>query len=99
MKTSKLRQAARGQTCVVPGCGNTETVVLAHYFGPRRDAYGGGMSIKGNDLIGAHLCQAHHLEMDTLSRDKEHKWEHSEQFLHYVALTILRLHKQGILRT
>lgn len=92
---TKLREAARGQTCVVPGCGDTETVVLAHYFGVRRHDYGGGMGRKGSDLIAAHLCGRHHLEMDQLSRDKSQKWEHSEQFLHYVALTILRLHEQG----
>jgi hypothetical protein len=95
---SKLRDAARDQICVVPGCGSRDDVVLAHYFGPRRHSYGGGLSIKGHDLIGAHLCAAHHAEMDTLLRDKDRKWEHSEQFLHYCALTLIRLWDQGVIR-
>lgn len=78
-----------------PGCSDTETVVLAHYFGPRRHNYGGGMGIKGHDLVGAHLCAEHHKHMDTLSRDKGAKWERSEEFLHLVMLTIIRLHEQG----
>lgn len=81
-----LRAAAKGQTCVRCGA-NDGTVVLCHYFGPRRHAYGGGMSRKGNDAVAAHLCAGCHREMDTLSRDKDKKWEHSEEFLHYCALT------------
>jgi len=93
----KLRNAARDQSCVA--CGAQDgTVVLAHYFGPRRHAYGGGMGRKGNDLIAAHLCARCHLEMDTSSRDKLKRWEWSELFLHYCALTLIRLHKQGVLK-
>jgi hypothetical protein len=94
---SKWREAARDQSCV--RCGAADgTIVLAHYFGPRRHAYGGGMSRKGHDLIGAHLCSKCHLHMDTLSRDRERRWEHSEEFLHYCALTIIRLHQQEVLQ-
>jgi len=91
---SKLRNLARDQSCV--RCGKRdETVVLAHYTGPRRLAYGGGYGIKVADLAGAHLCGHCHRDMDTLSRDKDMKWEHSEEFLHLVLLTILRLAEQG----
>jgi hypothetical protein len=92
-----LRDAANGQACV--SCGIQDgTVVLAHYFGPRRHDYGGGMSRKGHDLIGAHLCDKCHRHMDTASKSKEGRWEHSEIFLHYCALTILRLVESGVIR-
>lgn len=93
---SKLREAAEGESCV--RCGVRDgTVVLAHYFGVRRHAYGGGFSIKGHDAVGAHLCAKCHVEMDSDSRDKAHKWEHSEEFLHYCALTWIRLISKGVL--
>lgn len=85
-----LRAFAEGQACV--SCGAQDgTVVLAHYFGARRHAYGGGMSLKGHDAIGAHLCHACHRFMDTLSRDKANKWLSSEEFLHLCALTFIRI--------
>lgn len=93
-----LRDAARDQSCVA--CGARDgTVVLAHYFGPRRHSYGGGMSHKGHDLISAHLCAGCHSEMDTNSRSKARRWEASEIFLHYCALTLIRLWEQRKLRT
>jgi len=85
-----LRKAAKDQPCVRCHI-NDGTVVLAHYFGPRRHEYGGGMSRKGHDAVGAHLCADCHREMDTLSRDKDQKWQHSEAFLHLCALTWIRL--------
>ena len=54
-----LRGFAEGQACVM--CKAQDgTVCLAHYFGPRRHAYGGGMGHKGDDAVGAHLCMACH---------------------------------------
>ena len=92
-----LRKLAEGQTCV--RCHrNQESVVLCHYTGARRLAYGGGFGIKVLDLVGAHLCGVCHNEMDCLSRDKARKWEHSEEFLHLCMLTILRLAEQGELK-
>lgn len=89
-----LREAARDQACI--RCGKSDgSVVLAHYTGPRRLAYGGGFAIKVNDLAGAHLCSVCHVEMDSKSRVKALKWEHSEEFLHLCFLTILRLAEQG----
>lgn len=94
---SKLREAARDQSCV--RCGRQDgTVVLAHYFGPRRHEYGGGMGIKGHDLIGAHLCAECHKFMDTDCRDRNERWLNSEEFLHLCALTLLRLWNQGVLK-
>lgn len=74
------------------------TVVGCHYTGVRRGAYGGGFGIKVHDFMIAHLCAACHREMDTLSKDKSKKWEHSEEFLHYIALTLVRLFAEGIVR-
>lgn len=92
-----LRSLARGQSCVACGV-NDGTVVAAHYFGPRRQAYGGGIGRKGNDAVMAHLCMRCHLAMDTKSRDKERRWELSEEFLHYCALTWIRLVNEGFVK-
>lgn len=94
---SKLRDSARNQACVACG-GMDGTVVLAHYFGPRRHSYGGGMSHKGHDAVGALLCAECHKRMDTESRDKDLKWERSEEFLHYCALTWIRWIETKVLR-
>ena len=95
-----LRAHAQGQNCVRCGHdGSDGTVVLAHYTGARRLAYRGGYGLKSNDLCAAHLCGPCHEHMDRLSREKETKWEHSEEFQHYVLLTILRLWDQGVIRT
>lgn|SRR5581483_258107 len=92
-----LREAAKGQTCV--RCGISDgTIVGCHYTGVRRGAYGGGMSIKCHDLVVAHLCARCHKWMDQLSRDKEDRWLHSEEFQHCVLMTVIRLFTQGFLQ-
>ena len=78
-------------------CGNRSLVCLAHYTGVRRLDYSGGFGIKVNDLVGAHLCQSCHAWMDTKSRDKALRWEHSEEFQHLVLLTLIRLWNQGVI--
>lgn len=94
---TSLRDLARDQSCV--RCGREDgTVVLAHYFGPRRHYYGGGMSKKGHDAVGAHLCSGCHSFMDTQSRDKQYRWEMSEEFLHLCALTWIRLIEKGMVK-
>lgn len=91
---TKLREAARDESCV--RCGKHDgTVVLAHYTGVRRLNYGGGYGRKVNDLCGAHLCHACHQDMDVVSRSKSGKWLHSEEFLHYIMLTLIRLEQRG----
>ena len=61
MKTSKIRQSARGQDCLVrvPGIcnGNPETVVLAHING-------GGVGMKAHDIHGAYCCSDCHTFLD-----------------------------------
>lgn len=77
-------------------CGARDgTVVLAHYFGPRRHAYGGGLSRKGRDPVGAWLCQKCHAWMDTEARDKSKRWMLSEEMHHLCWLTLLQLVDQG----
>lgn len=91
-----LRDLAEGQSCVRCGAdGSDGSVVLCHYTGVRRGSFGGGMGIKVRDIVGAHLCPRCHREMDTQSRDKEKRWEHSEEFLYLCALTWIRLFEQG----
>lgn len=95
-RSPKLLASANGKDCVK--CGRLiEGVVGAHYTGVRREAFGGGLGIKVSDLIHARLCQECHLEMDTLSRDKDSKYDHSEQFLTLVALTLIQLVDEGVL--
>lgn len=94
--SQKLRDAAEGETCV--RCGSREGVVGAHYTGLRRLAYGGGMGIKVWDFLIAHLCGQCHAHMDTLNRDKHTAWEHSEEFLHLIALTLAKLFDKGIIQ-
>jgi hypothetical protein len=91
-----LRESARDESCVACAA-NDGTVVLAHYFGPRRHDYGGGMSIKGDDIVAAFLCCRCHTRMDTeiraaMDRDDnpDARWIASEIFLHYCALTWIR---------
>lgn len=95
--SQKLRASARDQACV--RCGREDgTTVWAHYFGPRRHSYGGGMSRKGHDLIGAHLCQHCHNEMDSLCKSKDDRWLLSEEFLHLAALTLIRLWESEVIK-
>jgi hypothetical protein len=94
-ESEKLRNAANGQSCV--RCGGSDGVVGCHYTGARRLAYGGGFGIKVHDFLIAHLCAACHRQMDQSSRDKARKYEHSEEFLHLVALTLIRLFHKGLI--
>lgn len=87
-----LTKLAKDQECI--RCGSTVGVVLCHYTGVRRQSLGGGFGIKVADIAGAHMCGSCHEYMDRLSRNKEKKWEHSEEFLFYVVLTVKRLVEQ-----
>lgn len=98
-----LRDASNGQACV--RCGKTEGVVDCHYTGVRRHAYGGGYGKKVHDFLIADLCQECHVYMDTISRersqsdeqDKDGAFLHSEEFLHFVVLTLERRFVQGVI--
>lgn len=96
-RSRKLLDASRGEYCV--RCNRRdETVVGAHYTGVRRGDYGGGMQIKVHDFCVADLCSECHSFMDTRSRDKEGRWGHSEEFQHYVLLTLAKRFESGAIR-
>ncbi len=107
IRSKKYRYGAKGQSCI--RCGkNDGTTVPAHYTGQRSHLYGKGTGIKCHDVMIADLCMTCHLWFDnpvTMSMFKNeydllaHKTEVSEEFLHCVALTIIRRCKQGILYT
>ena len=93
-RSPALLALCAGETCV--RCGKQrETVVGAHYTGVRRLSYGGGMGIKVHDCLIADLCQECHEYMDRLSRDKEGRWGHSEEFQHYILLTLVKRFEKG----
>jgi hypothetical protein len=92
-RSPKLLKSSNGQACV--RCGKTNGVVGAHYTGVRRLKLGGGYGIKVHDFLTADLCQECHTYMDTLSREKEKRYGHSEEFFYYIALTWERRFLQG----
>lgn len=92
-RSRKLLDASNGQACV--RCGKTSGVVGAHYTGVRRLKLGGGYAIKVHDFLTADLCQECHTYMDTISREKEKRYGHSEEFFYYIALTLERRFLQG----
>lgn len=96
-RSSAMLRMSKGESCV--RCGRLiEGVVGAHYTGVRRHSYGGGLGIKVHDCLVADLCQECHMYMDTLSRDKEGRWGHSEEFQHYVLMTIVKRFEKGQFR-
>lgn len=94
-RSPKLLASSNGQVCV--RCGKTSGVVSAHYTGVRRLKLGGGYGIKVHDFLTADLCQECHAYMDTLSREKEKRYGHSEEFFYYIALTQERRFLHGVL--
>ena len=96
-RSRALLDLSRDEDCVRCGC-MFGTVVPAHYTGPRREAYGGGIGVKVHDFIVADLCDECHAYMDRISRDKEGRWGHSEEFLHYVILTLAKRFVRGQIR-
>lgn len=92
-RSPKLLASSRDQVCV--RCGKTHGVIGAHYTGVRRLKLGGGYGIKVHDFLTADLCQECHVWMDTLSREKEKRYGHSEEFFYYIALTWERRFLQG----
>lgn len=94
LHSQALRAAAR-TPCVRCGAAD-KGAVLAHYSSFRSHSYGKGMSKKGDDLIGAHLCSECHDHFDR-HQCKDDIVE-SEDFLHCVMLTILRLRRDGLIK-
>ena len=105
IRSKKYLRGAKDQACVKCGC-NDGTIVGAHYSGLRCHTYGKGTGIKVHDVLIADLCMECHnyfdspdlgLRHDTQANRNWKKTERSEEFLHYVALTIVRRCRQGIL--
>jgi hypothetical protein len=84
-----------GRECI--RCGTEDgTIVLCHYTGVRRGEFGGGMGIKVHDAAAAEMCHQCHSWLDTISRSKGQKWEHSEQFLAMIVKTWIRRMDDGL---
>ena len=96
-RSRAMLDLSKNETCVRCGL-PLPSVVGAHYTGVRRGSYGGGMGIKVHDFIVADLCGGCHEYMDRLSREKEGRWGHSEEFQHYVLLTLAKRFEKGQLR-
>jgi hypothetical protein len=94
LKSEVLRRAARDNICV--RCFRGNSTVGCHYTGLRQHDYGKGKGIKCTDLAIADLCNDCHRYFDVdivyKSIDK------SEEFLHCIMLTIIRRHKEGIIK-
>lgn len=90
-----LLRSSKDQACV--RCGKRDgTVVGCHYVGQRQHIYGKGKSVKGHDCLTADLCQTCHAHFDQPANDRT-KDERSEEFLHCIALTMVRRLQRGVL--
>ena len=98
---SKLRKAARGQSCVRCGAAD-DTVVLAHYSGPWQHRFGKGLQIKGADIAGADLCARCHKFFDEYESQEgaSERWRaaRSDEFLACCMMTVIRRIQQGIVK-
>lgn len=100
IRSTKAMQAANGRSCV--NCGVMDgTVVRAHYTGLRQHQYGKGRGIKPHDCLTADLCQKCHDTFDGRNgntTEQIDKIDLSEQFLHCIALTLVRDIQDGVLK-
>jgi len=106
IRSKKYLRGAKEQSCVRCGC-NNGTTVGAHYTGLRSHLYGKGTGTKVHDVLIADLCMQCHEYFD-VPRAPKHNTQHnlnwmktemSEEFLHCVALTLIRRCEQGIIYT
>jgi hypothetical protein len=75
-------------------CGAKDgTIVPCHYSGDRKALYGKGLATKVCDLLVAALCYKCHKYMD--GEHRLNKLEHSELFLHLIALTLVQADQLG----
>lgn len=88
IESKRLRDAAKGESCVLCANGPDETTVLAHL--PIAGEFGVGM--KTDDLIGAHVCATHHAYLD----GPEGRQDWRTRFLALVR-TLRRLQRLGLL--
>ena len=103
IRSKKMLRGAEGQFCVCCRV-NDGTITAAHYQGIRGDAFGRGIGIKCHDFLIADLCYSCHKSMDNyedspFNNRNMKKLDHSERFLFFIALTLERRFRQGILKT
>lgn len=88
VRSKKLREAARGESCV--NCNdNDETTVMCHLPFPG-DA---GRGIKTDDYWSAHLCWSCHVYADSAEGRRDYSWRGL-----MIHRTLRRLVQSGILR-
>ncbi len=95
MKSPKLLEAARGQSCSLCGA-DDGTVVAAHYSGLYSSALGKGMGQKAWDHCTAHLCHRCHTDLDTYAEGNNE--ERAIRFMVAIFKTQKRLFDEGVLR-
>lgn len=96
----KLSLHARDNPCIK--CGAPNQFGISHYNGYRSHSYGKGRGIKANHLMTAdfcHNCDAIFSEKNYADWDNGSKSiDRSEQFLHYIAMTNIRRHKNNLFK-
>ncbi len=95
MKSQKLLDAARGQSCVLCGA-DDGTVVAAHYSGLYSNALGKGMGQKAWDFCSAHLCHRCHTDLDSYAAGNSE--ERAVRFMVAILKTQKRLFDAGVLK-
>ena len=78
------------------------TVRACHYNGVRQHDYGKGWGIKLHDLMTAEFCDTCDALFSEGSLGYKHwetKWDRSEEFLHFIALTNIRRFEGGTIGT
>ena len=90
IKLKKLRDAARGQSCVA--CGRwDDSIVFAHL--PTKGVADAGMGMKCDDFWGADLCGGCHFEADHGQYRNDIWWR-----TRMVYRTLRRRFEQGVLK-
>jgi len=94
---NKILKASKGMDCIK--CGKPGAYAC-HLNGPRQHAYGKGRGIKCHPLMTAEFCyecDREFTEGSMLPRWNNNKWERSEEFHYWIALTNIRRAKEGII--
>ena len=87
---SRITESSKESTCIK--C-NAPDAYSCHYNGPRQHDFGKGRGRKCNDLMTAEFCHTCDQEFSEGSADRsrwENRWERSEDFLYWIAMTNLR---------
>lgn len=94
---SKLTKSSKGKTCIK--CGASDAYAC-HYNGPRQHMYGKGRGRKCSDIMTAEFCYKCDQEFTEGSTSGEwtDKWERSEHFMHWIAMTNIRRYEEGRLK-